>query len=176
MTLGSELTLDDLEMGFSAVDQTYTAPSQLKANGGVLVVDDLGRQRVRPDELLNRWMSPMATGVDQLSLQTGELVRVPFDVILVFATNLDPRDIGDEAFLRRIRHKVQVPDPTREEYAEIFRREAEGMGLDFWSRSRRARARRVLRRAVPSAPRAHTPATSCGTYGISRRSPARLRP
>jgi len=131
VTLGSELTLNDLEMGFSAIDRTYTAPPQLKANGGVLVVDDLGRQRVRPDELLNRWMAPMATGIDQLSLQTGEMVRVPFDVILVFATNLDPRDIGDEAFLRRIRHKVHVPDPTREEYAEIFRREAEAMGLEF---------------------------------------------
>ncbi len=131
VTLGSELTLADLEMGFSSADRTYTAPPQLKANGGVLVVDDLGRQRVRPEELLNRWMAPMATGIDQLSLQTGEMIRVPFDVILVFATNLDPRDIGDEAFLRRIRHKVHVPDPSRDEYIEIFRREAEAIGLAF---------------------------------------------
>lgn len=131
VTLGSELTLDDLEIGYSPIDRTYTAPPQLKANGGVLVVDDLGRQRVRPEELLNRWMAPMATGVDQLSLRTGEMVRVPFDVILVFATNLDPHEIGDEAFLRRIRHKVRVDDPSRAEYVELFRREAESMSLAF---------------------------------------------
>jgi predicted ATPase with chaperone activity len=131
VTLGSELSLGDLELGFSTVDLTYTAPPQVKANGGVLVVDDLGRQRVRPEELLNRWMSPMATGIDQLTLRTGELLRVPFDVILVFATNLLPEEIGDEAFLRRIRHKVEVLDPTHTEYVEIFRRTAEEIGLAF---------------------------------------------
>lgn len=129
ITLGSELTLGDLGFGFSPSDRTYTAPPQMKANGGVLVVDDLGRQRVRPEDLLNRWMAPIATRVDQLALLTGEIVRVPFDVILVIATNLQPAELGDEAFLRRIRHKVAVGDPTRAAYVEIFERAAQEMGI-----------------------------------------------
>jgi predicted ATPase with chaperone activity len=124
VTLGSELTLAGLEMGFAPGDGTHTAPPQMKANGGILVVDDLGRQVIRPEELLNRWMSPMATGVDQVTLHTGETIRVPFDVIMVFASNLTLDEIGDEAFLRRLRHKVPIPNPTEGEYREIFRRAA----------------------------------------------------
>lgn len=131
VTMGSEMTLRDLDLGFSEIERTYGAPPQLRANGGVLVIDDLGRQSVRPEELLNRWMSPMATGEEQLVLQTGELVRFPFDVVLVFATNLSPQEIGDEAFLRRIRHKVRAVDPTEEQFVEIFRRQALAMGLGF---------------------------------------------
>ena len=131
VTLGTELTLDDLVAVYSETDHTYTAPPQLKAAGGVLVVDDLGRQGVQPVELLNRWMAPMATGVDQLGLKSGGMLRVPFDVLLVFATNLEPSELGDEAFLRRIRHKVLIPDPTRAEYIEIFHRAAEARGIPF---------------------------------------------
>jgi predicted ATPase with chaperone activity len=131
VTLGTELALSDLEMGYVESDRTYVAPPQVKANGGVLVIDDLGRQLVRPVELLNRWMAPMASGMDQLSVRGGELLRFPFDVVLVFATNLEPRDLGDEAFLRRIRHKVAVPDPTHEEFVEIFHREADRLGIPF---------------------------------------------
>lgn len=131
VTLGTELTLSDLEIGYAEADGTFMAPPQVKASGGVLVVDDLGRQAVPPAELLNRWMAPMATGVDQLNLRGGEMLRVPFDVLLVFATNLSPGDLGDEAFLRRIRHKVAVPDPSRAEYLEIFRRDAARLDIPF---------------------------------------------
>ncbi|MEZ4503850.1 MAG: hypothetical protein R3C39_14605 [Dehalococcoidia bacterium] len=131
VTLGTELALSDLDVGYVESDRTYTAPPQVKANGGVLVVDDLGRQLVRPVELLNRWMAPMATGIDQLSLRGGELLRFPFDVLLVFATNLEPRDLGDEAFLRRIRHKVAVPNPTTEEFMRIFELDARRLGVPF---------------------------------------------
>ena len=131
VTLGTELTLADLEAVYSETDHTYMAPPQLKAAGGVLVVDDLGRQAILPAELLNRWMGPMEANVDQLGLKSGEMLRVPFDMLLVFATNLEPRDLGDEAFLRRIRHKVLVPDPTRNEYLEIFRRAAATIRIAF---------------------------------------------
>lgn len=131
VTLGTELTLGDLEAAYSPVDRTFMAPPQLKAAGGVMVVDDLGRQAVLPAELLNRWMAPMATNVDQIGLNTGERLRVPFDMLLVFATNLEPNELGDEAFLRRIRHKVLIPNPTPADYLEIFRRGAEARGLEF---------------------------------------------
>lgn len=133
VTLGTEMTLSDLTAAYSETDRTYMAPPQLKAAGGVLVVDDLGRQAVQPAELLNRWMAPMASGVDQIGLRSGEMIQMPFDMLLVFATNLEPSDLGDEAFLRRIRHKVLVPDPTRAEYIEIFRRAAEAHGIPFES-------------------------------------------
>ena len=131
VTLGTELTLSDLAAAFSETDHTYMAPPQMKAAGGVLVVDDLGRQAIQPTELLNRWMAPMASGVDQLGLRSGEVLQAPFDVLLVFATNLEPRELGDEAFLRRIRHKVLVPDPSRSEYLEIFRQAAAAHGIAF---------------------------------------------
>ena len=131
VTLGTELTLADLTAVYSETDHTFMAPPQLKAAGGVLVVDDLGRQAIQPAELLNRWMAPMATGVDQIILTSGERLRMPFDMLLVFATNLEPGELGDEAFLRRIRHKVLVPDPTRAEYLEIFRRAAAARGIPF---------------------------------------------
>lgn len=135
VVMGSELTLTDLELVFSTTGGTYVAPPQMKANGGVLVVDDLGRQLVRPEELLNRWIGPMGTGVDHLVLRTGETIEVPFDVLLVFATNLDPHQLGDEAFERRIRHKALIPSPTRDEFVEIMRREAAAQRLEFDQRT-----------------------------------------
>lgn len=131
VVLGSELALGDLELSFSTTDGTYVAPPQLKANGGVLVVDDLGRQLVRPEELLNRWIGPIGTAWDHLVLQTGETLEVPFDLLLVFATNLDPHDLGDEAFERRIRHKTLVSSPTRDEFLDILRREAIAQRIPF---------------------------------------------
>jgi energy-coupling factor transporter ATP-binding protein EcfA2 len=131
VTLGSELTLGHLELTFSAAERSYIAPPQVKANGGVLVIDDLGRQLVRPEELLNRWIGPMGMGEDHLVLQTGESIRVPFDVMLVFATNLDPQTLGDEAFERRIRHKVLVHSPDQREFLEIMERECAGLGVPF---------------------------------------------
>ena len=119
---GGELTLRDLELRFDPVSKFYVAPLQVKANGGVLVIDDFGRQIVQPRELLNRWIVPMDKGWDNLTLQTGESIEVPFDVLLVFSTNLPPAQLGDEAFFRRIRHKVEVINPTREHFLEILRR------------------------------------------------------
>jgi predicted ATPase with chaperone activity len=125
VTAGGELTLADLELRYSPISKFYIAPLQLKANGGVLVVDDFGRQIIQPKELLNRWIIPMEGGVDHLSLHSGDTVEVPFDVLLVFSTNIPPGRLGDEAFFRRIRYKVEVPDPTEEEMLEILRRACE---------------------------------------------------
>jgi predicted ATPase with chaperone activity len=128
---GGELTLGDLELRYDPVSKVYAAPLQVKANGGVLVIDDFGRQLVQPRELLNRWIVPMDKGSDHLTLQTGETVEIPFDVLLVFSTNLPPGQLGDEAFFRRIRHKIEVPNPTREEFLEILERVCQERGIAF---------------------------------------------
>jgi len=122
VTLGGELTLRDLELRYSPVAQFYSAPPQWKANGGLLVIDDLGRQVITPQELLNRWIVPMEQSIDHLTLHTGDSVELPFDVLLVFASNIPPGKLGDEAFFRRIRHKVEIPNPTRGDYLEILQR------------------------------------------------------
>lgn len=121
--VGGELTLKNLNLIFDPVTKFYEAPYQLKANGGMFLVDDLGRQRVRPQTLLNRWIVPLEKRVDHLTLASGQRLDVPFDVLLIFATNLKPEDLVDEAYLRRIRYKIYVPDPTWDEYREIFKRE-----------------------------------------------------
>ena len=118
---GGELHLQDLELRYDPVSKFYVSPLQVRANGGVLVIDDFGRQLVQPRELLNRWIVPMDRGWDHLTLQTGESIEVPFDVLLVFSTNLPPAQLGDEAFFRRIHHKIEIPDPTREEYLQILK-------------------------------------------------------
>lgn len=122
ITAGGELTLKELELRFSPQSQFYIAPLQWKANSGMLIVDDFGRQMIQPKELLNRWIVPMEERVDHLSLHTGDMVEVPFDVLLIFSTNLHPSQLGDEAFFRRIRHKIEIPDPTREQFLEILAR------------------------------------------------------
>jgi predicted ATPase with chaperone activity len=122
VTVGGELTLEDLDLQWDAATHCYGAPPPLKANGGLLVVDDFGRQRVRPHELLNRWITPLEAGIDRLRLRSGGSVEVPFDSVVVFSSNRGPEDIGDEAFLRRIRYKLHVPNPTREEFIEILHR------------------------------------------------------
>ncbi len=122
ITAGGELTLKDLELRYAAQSQFYIAPLQWKANSGILIVDDFGRQMIQPKELLNRWIVPMEERIDHLSLHTGDMVEVPFDVLLIFSTNLRPSQLGDEAFFRRIRHKIEIPDPTREQFLEILAR------------------------------------------------------
>ena len=119
---GGELTLDQLDLQYDSHSKVYQAPFQVKANGGVLIIDDFGRQRVRPRDLLNRWIVPLEKRMDYLTLHTGHKFPVPFDSLLIFATNLDPLDLVDEAFLRRIHYKIFVPSPTKEEYQKIFRR------------------------------------------------------
>jgi predicted ATPase with chaperone activity len=120
--VGGELTLDELELHETAHYGVYSAPPQMKANGGVFVIDDFGRQRVRPRDLLHRWMIPLDRGTDYLSLTNGFKIEVPFDSLVIFATNLNPADLVEEAFLRRIRYKLPVPNPTRKQFGEILRR------------------------------------------------------
>ncbi len=120
--VGGELTLESLDLIFDEVSQFYEAPFQMKANGGMFLIDDFGRQQVRPADLLNRWIVPLEKRIDYLTTHTGRKIEVPFDELIVFATNLDPKDLVDEAFLRRIRHKILVGPPTFEEYREIFQR------------------------------------------------------
>jgi predicted ATPase with chaperone activity len=122
VTAGGELTMDQLDLQFDYNTKMYQAPFQLKAAGGVLIIDDFGRQRVPAHELLNRWIVPLEKRYDYLSLHTGVKFRVPFESLLIFATNLEPEDLVDEAFLRRIQYKLYLPGPTREAYTEIFRR------------------------------------------------------
>ena len=120
VTVGGELTLDMLDLTFNPISRFYEAPIQLKANGGVFVVDDFGRQRIRPRDLLNRWIVPLESRVDYLTLHTGKKFEVPFDVLIVFATNLKPESLADEAFLRRIPYKIYAKNPTTEEFSRIF--------------------------------------------------------
>ncbi|HEY4720394.1 MAG TPA: ATP-binding protein, partial [Anaerolineae bacterium] len=131
IVVGGELTLAGLDLVFDDVNKFYEAPYQVKANGGMFLIDDFGRQQVRPRDLLNRWIVPLENRIDYLTLHTGRKVDVPFDVLVVFSTNLPPKDLVDEAFLRRLRHKVEIIDPTYEEFAEIFRRVSEGKGIKF---------------------------------------------
>jgi len=97
----------------------------------MFLIDDFGRQQVRPRDLLNRWIVPLEKGGDFLTLATGRKIEVPFNVLIVFSTNLDPRDLVDEAFLRRIRHKIEITDPTYEQYREIFRRVCKAKGIAY---------------------------------------------
>jgi predicted ATPase with chaperone activity len=128
---GGELTLDGLDLVFDDVNKFYEAPFQVKANGGILLIDDFGRQMVRPRDLLNRWIVPLENRIDYLTLHTGRKVEVPFNVLVVFSTNLPPKDLVDEAFLRRLRHKIEIDDPSYEEYREIFKRVAHSKGVDY---------------------------------------------
>jgi len=128
---GGELTLAGLDLVFDDVHKYYEAPFQVKANGGILLIDDFGRQLVRPRDLLNRWIVPLENRIDFLTLHTGRKFEIPFDVLVVFSTNLPPRDLVDEAFLRRLRHKIELGDPTFDEYREIFTRVASAKGVQY---------------------------------------------
>ena len=132
---GGELTLDQLDLRYDPFTKLYQAPFQVKANGGVLIVDDFGRQRVHPRDLLNRWIVPLEKRIDYLTLHTGAKFPVPFDCLLIFATNLDPAELVEEAFLRRIHYKIAVVDPTRAQYEEIFRRCCVSAGLEYNSQT-----------------------------------------
>lgn len=118
---GGELTLEMLDLRYNKTSNLYTAPLHIKANGGVFLIDDFGRQLVSPRDLLNRWILPLEERNDYLSLATGKKFAIPFEQLIIFSTNLDPRELVDEAFLRRIRHKIHIGPPERELFAEIFR-------------------------------------------------------
>jgi predicted ATPase with chaperone activity len=121
VVVGGELIMEQLELIFDPIAKVYEAPYQLKANGGLFLIDDFGRQKCRPQDLLNRWIVPLEKKVDYLALQTGKKLQMPFDVLIVFSTNLSPKDLVDDAFLRRIRHKLEVPNPSPDEFREIFK-------------------------------------------------------
>ena len=129
--VGGELTLAMLDLSFNTISKFYEGPLQLKANGGVFIVDDFGRQRMRPEDLLNRWIVPLESRVDFLTLHTGKKFQIPFDVLVVFATNLDPASLADEAFLRRIPYKIAVSDPTLDQYTRIFELNCRRRNLKF---------------------------------------------
>jgi len=120
--VGGELTIDMLDLQFNPVAKFYSAPVQMKANNGVLIVDDFGRQRIRPEELLNRWTVPLDRRIDFLTMAGGRKLEIPFDLFVVFATNLDPAQLADEAFLRRIHNKISVDPLPREQFHEVFSR------------------------------------------------------
>jgi predicted ATPase with chaperone activity len=128
---GGELSLEMLDLGYQELFRTHEAPFQLKANCGILLVDDLGRQLVAPRDFLNRWIYPLETRVDHLTLVTGRKIQVPFEQLLVFSTNLSPRELADEAFWRRIRYKVHLPDPDLEQFRRIFEAQCRRAGLAF---------------------------------------------
>ncbi len=119
--VGGELTVEMLDLQFNPSARFYTAPVQMKANNGLLIIDDFGRQRIRPEELLNRWVVPLDRQIDFLTLMGGKKIEIPFDLFAVFATNLDPGKLVDEAFLRRIQTKIHVGFVTREQFHQIFR-------------------------------------------------------
>ena len=129
--VGGELTLEGLDLVYNSDYKYYEAPFQIKANGGIFLIDDFGRQLVRPTDLLNRWIVPLDKRIDFLTLHTGRKFEVPFELLIVFSTNLEPQELVDEAFLRRIRHKIELIDPSWEEYAEIFRRTATAKQVPF---------------------------------------------
>ncbi len=128
---GGELTLETLDLIWDEVSKYYEAPFQMKANCGIFLVDDFGRQRVSPRDLLNRWIVPLEKRVDFLTLHTGKKLEIPFDMLILFSTNLDPADLVDEAFLRRIRYKIGIESPTFEQYEEIFRRMCQHKNIPY---------------------------------------------
>ncbi|MDR0966857.1 MAG: AAA family ATPase [Myxococcales bacterium] len=129
--VGGELTLETLDLVYSTTARFYEAPFQIKANGGMLLIDDFGRQKVHPTDLLNRWIVPLEKRVDYLTLHTGKKFEIPFDQLVVFSTNLDPKELVDEAFLRRIKYKIEVGNPTAEQYRQIFKRLCDASGIPY---------------------------------------------
>jgi predicted ATPase with chaperone activity len=118
--VGGELTLDMLDLAFDSASKFYEAPAHMKATGGIFVIDDFGRQRASPESILNRWVVPLERGVDYLGLRTGKKIPVPFDGLVIFSTNLTPTEVADEGLLRRLHYKIEVTDPSKQDYARIW--------------------------------------------------------
>jgi predicted ATPase with chaperone activity len=130
VVVGGELTMDSLEIRHDPRSNVSEAPLQMKSNCGCLLIDDFGRQRIAPAELLNRWIVPLEAHHDFLTLSTGKKIQVPFEQLIIFSTNLEPADLVDEAFLRRIPYKVEIRDPEVDEFHYLFQLHAIGMGLE----------------------------------------------
>jgi hypothetical protein len=131
VVVGGELTMASLDLLFNDVGGFYEAPLQMKANGGMFLIDDFGRQLIRPTDLLNRWIVPLEKRVDFLTLITGKKITIPFEELIVFSTNLDPRDLVDDAFLRRIKFKINVQDPDLDQFRQIFKLVARSRGIEY---------------------------------------------
>ncbi len=131
VVVGGELTLEMLDLRYSATGNIYQSPLHMKANGGVLLIDDFGRQIVSPRNLLNRWILPLEEHQDFLTLATGKKIAVPFEQLILFSTNLEPKQLVDDAFLRRIRHKICIPSPTRDTFTRIFEKVCGSLGMPY---------------------------------------------
>lgn len=129
--VGGELTLENLDLIYHEYSKFYEAPFQMKANCGIFLIDDFGRQQCRPQDLLNRWIVPLESRVDFLTFHTGQKIEVPFNELIIFSTNLEPKDLVDEAFLRRIKFKIGFESPTYDEMARIFQAVCKGRGVEF---------------------------------------------
>jgi len=127
--VGGELVMDNLEVRHDSRSNICEAPLQMKSNCGCLLIDDFGRQRIQPEELLNRWIVPLENSTDFLTLPTGKKIEIPFEQLLIFSTNLDPNDLVDEAFLRRVPYKIFVGDPSPEEYRGLMKSVSKQMGF-----------------------------------------------
>ncbi len=156
VVVGGELTLDSLELRFDAVTKISQASLQMKSNGGCLLIDDFGRQRVNPTDLLNRWIIPLENRIDYLTLPTGKKIEVPFEQLIIFSTNLEPSTLTDDAFLRRIPYKIEIVDPTSDEFHQLFQSVLEARGheyrrevVDELIETHYRRAGRPLRRCQP---------------------------
>jgi hypothetical protein len=130
IVVGGELRMESLEITTNRATGLSEAPLQLKSNGGTLVIDDFGRQRITPAELLNRWIVPLENRHDFLNLQSGRKIQVPFDQLIIFSTNLNPAELVDEAFLRRIPYKIDVSDPGEDQFRALFRETARRMAIE----------------------------------------------
>jgi len=146
--VGGELTLEDLDLVFDPNSKVHEAPFQMKASGGVLLIDDFGRQRASPDQLLNRWIVPLDRDVDFLTTSDGRKIEVPFDVLLVFATNRTPSSLVDEAFLRRIQYKIELKPPTPGEFMELLRRVCAQQKITFYPKAAEWIAKYCLERNI----------------------------
>jgi hypothetical protein len=131
LVVGGEMTIEMLDLQFNPHTRFYAGPVQMKANNGLLIVDDFGRQRVRPEELLNRWVVPLDRNIDFLTLAGGKKIEIPFDMLLVFATNLDPATLVDEAFLRRIQTKIHLDNVPPQQFQEICLRVCVQLGITY---------------------------------------------
>jgi predicted ATPase with chaperone activity len=129
--VGGELTIEMLDLQFNTIAKFYEGPVQMKANNGVLIIDDFGRQRLRPEELLNRWVVPLDRHIDFLSLAGGKKIEMPFEMFVVFATNMAPNALVDAAFLRRIQTKIRIGNISAAQFHEIFRRVADSGKLQY---------------------------------------------
>jgi hypothetical protein len=129
--VGGELTMEGLDLVYDPINKFYEAPFQMKANGGLFFIDDFGRQQMRPQDLLNRWIVPLESRIDFLTLSTGRKIEIPFNVLIFFSTNLDPKQLVDEAFLRRIPYKIHIGNPTFDQFREIFKAVAAAKRIQY---------------------------------------------